>query len=108
MAHLREALRLRPGYAEAHYNLGMALSRQGALGEATFHLREAVRLHPGNAVAHNNLGVLLARQGAFPEAVAQFREALRLDPGNEGASRNLEFAARDAARSNFRSAAPRK
>ena len=56
IAAYREAIRLKPDYAEAHSNLGIALAGQGKLDEAIAEYREAIRLKPDYAAAHNNLG----------------------------------------------------
>jgi tetratricopeptide (TPR) repeat protein/serine/threonine protein kinase len=79
-AEFREALRLRPGWAMAHYDLGTALLHQRKWPEAETHLREAVRLQPEYAQAHANLGNSLENQGKLAQAEAQYREALRLRP----------------------------
>lgn len=90
--HYREALRLRPVYAEAHSNLGNALAATGDLDGAVREHREALRIWPGNPKAHNNLGVALARQGRSGEAAAELREALRLRPEYPEARGNLGVA----------------
>ena len=54
-AALREAVRLRPDYAEAHNNLGIALASQGLIGEAVGHWKEALRIKPDFADARVNL-----------------------------------------------------
>jgi tetratricopeptide (TPR) repeat protein len=46
ITHYREALRIQPDYAEAHYSLANALARQGELEEAELHYQEAVRIRP--------------------------------------------------------------
>ena len=51
----QEALKLRPGYAEAWNNIGAAYNSMGRYGEAIMALREAVRLKPDLALARNNL-----------------------------------------------------
>ena len=57
IAQCEEALRLEPGFAEAHYNLGNMLSKvSGRLNEAIAQYEEALRLKPDYAEAHNNLG----------------------------------------------------
>ena len=56
------ALRLSPGLAPAHYNLGVILAAQGRAGEAAGQYREALRLNPGFAEARRNLGLLTDAQ----------------------------------------------
>ena len=62
VAHLAQALRLKPGYAEAHYNLGMALAQTGRVAEAIEHLEQALRLKPDLIEARNQLARLRAAQ----------------------------------------------
>ncbi len=59
VAAFREAIRLKPDYAEAHNNLGIALAGQGKVDEAVAEHREAIRLKPDYALAHTNLGIAL-------------------------------------------------
>jgi Flp pilus assembly protein TadD len=48
-------LRLRPGFAEAHYNWGNALLQEGRLSEARRQYEEALRLKPSFTEAHDQL-----------------------------------------------------
>ena len=81
--HFREAIRIKPDYADAHNNLGNALVRQpGGLPEAITEFEEAVRLNPLMAEAHGNLGLALVHvPGRFNEGIAEFAAALK---GREG------------------------
>ena len=90
----REAIRLRPDYAGAYTNLGIALvAQQHRPGEAIAALREAIRLDPGDASAHFALGNALRKSPAFDkpderkfdEVVREYREAARLDPSSADA-----------------------
>lgn len=92
IAHYGEALRLKPDYAEAHCNLGMALASLGRTQEAVAHYDEAIRLKPGFAEAHNNLGNALNTLGRRREAIGEFEGALRLRPGYVEAHNNLGCA----------------
>jgi hypothetical protein len=92
IAHLEEALRLRPAYPVAHDNLGNALLRVGRVDAAIGHFQAALRLEPDFADADNNLGTALVRQGRLAEAVDRFREALRLEPGDAEIDNNLGSA----------------
>jgi len=95
IAHYEEALRLWPGYAEAHCNLGIALASLGRTREAVAHYDEAIRLKPGFAEAHNNLGNALNVLGRRQEAIGEFEWALRLRPGYVEAHNNLGCALAD-------------
>lgn len=94
ISQLREALRLRPDFAEAHSNLGSALRSQGRLADAVDHFREAIALDPRLAEAQNNLGVALASQGKLDEAVRHFRVAVEVNPDYGDARTNLGLSLR--------------
>jgi tetratricopeptide (TPR) repeat protein len=79
-AELQEALRLRPHYFDATYDLGVLLDRHGETEVAIAYFREAARLRPKDAMAHVSLGGALVQQGQIEEAVALYREALELRP----------------------------
>ena len=82
MAPLQEALRLRPDFADAHYNLGNAHALLGDLSSAEVEFKRAIEADPRFADAENNLGSVLVQQGRIPEAIrAHFEAALRIDPG---------------------------
>ncbi|HZZ09484.1 MAG TPA: tetratricopeptide repeat-containing glycosyltransferase family protein, partial [Paraburkholderia sp.] len=91
-AAYREAIAHRPYYAEAHYNLGLALANLARLPEAEAAYREAIRWRPGIHQAHNNLGCVLRRMDRMPDAVGAFVEALKLCPGLAEAHYNLGAA----------------
>ena len=63
-------MRLEPGYALAHNELGIALQgAPGASDEAIGQFREALRIEPDFAIAHHNLGLALAQSGRTREAI---------------------------------------
>ena len=76
----RQAIRLKPDYAEAYSNLGYALWDQGKLGEAVAACRQAISLKPDLAEAYCNLGGALKDQGKLDEAVAACHQAISLRP----------------------------
>ncbi len=89
--HYRAALRLRPDYAEAHYNLAVALGRTGAPpGQVAAEYREALRLKPGfNEAEFDLANQLAAAPAGLAEAMAHYEAALRRDPGLGEARDNL-------------------
>jgi tetratricopeptide (TPR) repeat protein len=87
--HFREAIRLRPAYAEALYNLGNVLAAQGRLAEAAEQYGRALALDDRFAVVHNNLGNVLVMLGRVAEGRRHYVRALELDPGYTAARENL-------------------
>jgi predicted O-linked N-acetylglucosamine transferase (SPINDLY family) len=98
--YLRIVLKLRPGWAEAHNNLGNVYAAQKKLPEAVACFQEAISLKPDFAAAHNNLGNALQEQSKPDEAVASLKKALRLDPDNANAYLTLGSAYKDQGRLN--------
>ncbi len=62
-----------PTSPSTHYNLGIALKRQGKLEEAIAEFRAAIRINPDDAEAHFHLGNALNGQGKLEEAIAEYR-----------------------------------
>ena len=62
--------RAAPRDARAHYNLGVAFSKQGHTDDAIACFRDALSIKPDYADAHDNLGVALAGRKQFDEAIA--------------------------------------
>ena len=85
----RHAIKLDPGDAEAHNNLGVALRNTNSLDEAEASYKQALTLRPGYPEAHNNLGALQKQKGQTLMAEASFREAIALKPDYSGALTNL-------------------
>ena len=58
----KKALDIRPGYADAHYNLGLVYTQKGGdyLAQAVAEFKKAVDIRPYYAEAHFNLGIALA------------------------------------------------
>src|SRR5436190_2999596 len=92
IAHYRQAVTLRPDYAEAHYNLGRILVEKGELNEAIAHYEKALNVNPADAEAHNNLGIALLRIGRVDEAIVHYQKALAIQPDYADASCNLASA----------------
>jgi Flp pilus assembly protein TadD len=68
-ASYRQAIALKPGYAEAHNNLGNSLRDLGRLKEAEASLRQAIKLEPDFLNAHSNLSVVLLKIGEHREGL---------------------------------------
>jgi spermidine synthase len=75
IAEFREALRVDPYSAAAHWHLGQALASRAQDG-AIEHLRRSVELGPDNSASQHDLGMALLRAGQYDEAMDHLRKAL--------------------------------
>jgi predicted O-linked N-acetylglucosamine transferase (SPINDLY family) len=89
IAAYRDALRLKPDFAGAQNNLGVALRAVGDLRESQAAFRAAIKINPDFAEAHNNLGNLLIDAGRFDDAIVACERATALKPGYGDAFNNL-------------------
>ena len=96
--HFAHTVRIRPGSAAAHYNLGNALFRNGRRAEAIAALRKALTIQPDYALAHDGLGVALYATGRVNEAIEHYQRAVQLDPQNAEARSHLAVALRAVGR----------
>lgn len=85
----RAILREAPDLAEAHYNLGMILSRQEELDEAAAEFRAAIANGMTAALVWNDLGVAYKDIGDVERAEDAFHQALAVDPRHYYAAFNL-------------------
>jgi tetratricopeptide (TPR) repeat protein len=90
--HYGEALKARPAYANARFNLGAAYVVLGRPAEALSQYQQAVRLKPSELSWRMELGGLLAQQGRLDEAMAQYREVVLMKPGYADAYNSLGAA----------------
>jgi tetratricopeptide (TPR) repeat protein len=79
-------------YAEAHFNLGTALSQNGQTDEAILHFLKAIDIKPDMADTHISLANLYYSQGKLDTAIVHYRNALEIKPGSVQAHANLANA----------------
>ena len=90
-AHLRQAISLAPGFAEALANLGILYDHTGRGTEAIPLLERAISLEPENAVYRYNLGLAYAKQGQLETAKEEFEVSLTLDPSLTDARQKIQL-----------------
>lgn len=88
---LQEALRMEPGSAMLHLNLGNLQDQAGRKDEALKSYLKALALDPGNLNAHYNLGLLYAELGKNQEARQSFEAALKLAPDDLETKKQLDM-----------------
>ncbi len=86
------ALRIRPTYADAQVNLGLALTDMGDRSGAIHYYQLALQNEPDHANAHFNLGLILLKEGQSSTALEHLREAVRLRPQDPHFQQTLEEA----------------
>ena len=92
IADYSEAIRLKPDYADAYYNRGLAYYHKGQYDRAIADYDEAIRLKPDYADAYNNRGNAYNNKGQTDRAIADYVEAIRLKPDYADAYNNRGVA----------------
>jgi hypothetical protein len=88
--HLANAIRAKPDFDKAYYDLGAIWLQQSRLVEAEKAFKAVVHFNPTDYQAYGNLGVIYLRQGRIDEAEAYLRSAIRLNPDDHISAKNLE------------------
>ena len=70
----RTAIKHKPDYAGAYYNIGNALLNDGQFDEAVANYRRALEIQPDYAEVHCSLGVALKELGQVDDAIASFQD----------------------------------
>ena len=83
--HFREAIRIEPGNAELHFNLGYSCDKQGERLDAVAAFKSAVQINPKHDRAWYGMGMSHAALGDHAAAAAALHEAATLQPMNSHA-----------------------
>jgi tetratricopeptide (TPR) repeat protein len=89
--HLKEAVRLRPDYADAYFNLGTVLFQQGNIDQAIIQWQKALAINPRDAEAHKNVANALRKQGKVKEAIQEYEAALSIAPEDIATLNNMAW-----------------
>ena len=85
----KQALKIKPDYAEAYYNIGVILKIVGNLQAAIESYEQAIKISPDYADAYNNMGVALQEKGDVNAALKSFKKALNFKPDYAEAYNNI-------------------
>ncbi len=85
LAHLEQAIALRPHDPLARLNLGVAAANRGMWQEAVDHYRTLLAAHPRHVSANFNLALALIELGQHEAARQHLEAALREDPNHSKA-----------------------
>jgi Flp pilus assembly protein TadD len=87
--NLQKALRLRPDFTDARFNLGTSYAALGRTDEALACFRAVLERAPRSADTHSNIGAVLQERGELDAAVASYQRALAIQPDLVEALNNL-------------------
>jgi tetratricopeptide (TPR) repeat protein len=87
--HYKAALKIKPEFAMALYNMGTICMKKGRINEAVHHYLKALHIKPDYPAALNNLGEAFVKKGNYDKAVLYFKRALRTDSKKADARMNL-------------------
>ena len=87
----KQALKIKPDYAEAYYNMGVALNDKGDPEAAIESYKQALKIKPDYAEAYNNIGNVLKDQGDLEAAIDSYKQAININPDYAEAYYNLSL-----------------
>ncbi len=88
-SYWREAVRVKPDFGEAHYNLGRLFHELRRFSEAVQAYQEAIAADNRHAGAYNNLGAVQRKLGHVVQAELAYRQAIAVQPDFVEAHANL-------------------
>ena len=74
----KKTISLRPDYAEAYSNMGVAYRNMGKPDEAIDTYKKAISIYPYYAESYNNMGIVLKDQGNYGDAVNAYKKSISL------------------------------
>ncbi|MCX5809769.1 MAG: tetratricopeptide repeat protein [Proteobacteria bacterium] len=78
--YLNQAIRLKPDYADAHNNRGIAYGKLDKNQQAIEDFSTAINLKQGFAEAYGNRGFIYYYLGQYQRAIEDYNQAIRLKP----------------------------
>ena len=73
----KQALKIKPDYAEAYYNMSVALNDKGDPEAAIESYKQALKIKPDYAEAYNNMGVALNDNGDPEAAIRKLQTGVK-------------------------------
>ena len=85
----KQALKIKPDYAEVYYNMAIALKSKGESEAAIDSYKQALKIKPDYAEAYNNMGDTLRDKGESEAAIDSYKQALKIKPDYAEVYRNI-------------------
>ncbi|MBW2602832.1 MAG: tetratricopeptide repeat protein [Deltaproteobacteria bacterium] len=87
--HYKEALKIKPDYVTALYNLGTALLKKKNYDEAVVYFKKVLKINPQKTDARMNLANVLFIQGKYDEVFSHYNKIIKTDSKNTDARMDL-------------------
>ena len=105
----KKALKIKPDYAEAYYNMGIALDNKDDQEASIKSYEQAIKFNPQYADAYNNMGLAMNHKGFHDAAIASYKKAISINPDDAQLYNNMGNTLKDkgdlkAAIQNYRQA----
>ena len=91
----KQAIKIKPDFADAHNNMGNALQDKGELDAAIDSYKQALKIKPDFAEAYYNMGNALKEKGELDAAIDSYKKALKIKPDYADAHSNMGVALQD-------------
>ena len=89
------AIKIKPDYADAYNNMGVALKEKGELNAAIEIYKKAIKIRPDYADAYYNMGVALKDEGDADAAIDSYKKALKINPDHAETYNNMGVALKE-------------
>ncbi|MGK0298459.1 MAG: tetratricopeptide (TPR) repeat protein [Gammaproteobacteria bacterium] len=89
ITHYQKAIEIKPNYAKAYNNLGIALKTHGNLGSAVQQYSLAIFFNPEDSKTYYNIAIALDELGDVQRAVTEYKNAISKNPEYTQAYYNL-------------------
>jgi protein O-GlcNAc transferase len=76
----KQAIKIKPDYAEAYSNMGISLTKKGDLEAAIDNYKHAIKIKPDYAEAYLNMGNALKEKGDLEAAIDSYKKAINIKP----------------------------
>jgi len=91
----KQAIKIKPDYAEAYNNMGNALKDKGDLDAAIDSYKQALKIKPDYTEAYYNMGNALTDKGELDAAIDSYKQAIKIKPDYAEAYNNMGAALKD-------------
>ena len=91
----KQAIKVKPDYAEAYSNMGNSQTDKGDLDAAIDSYKQAIKVKPDYAEAYINMGNALSEKGELDAAIDSYKQAIKVRPDYADAYSNMGNALQD-------------